>query len=81
MAIKRVTVSLPDDLASRLKSEAGDRSVSAYVAELIYEHLVEAEAGRLWQEYVAEAAVSADDVAAADEILDELRAQQAPDAA
>jgi hypothetical protein len=72
MAIKRVTVSLPEELAARVSAAAGERSVSAYIAALLGEHLEASELERLWREYVDEIGVSADDIAAADEVLDEL---------
>ena len=72
MAIKRVTVSLPEELAIRVSAAAGERSVSAYIAEVLGEHLETSELERLWREFVGEVGVSADDIAAADEVLDAL---------
>ena len=74
MAIKRVTVSLPENLAARVSVAAGERSVSAYIARVLGEHLETSELEVLWREYVSEVGVSADDLAAADEVLDELTA-------
>ena len=74
MAIKRVTVSLPENLATRVSVAAGERSVSAYIARVLGEHLETSELEVLWREYVSEVGVSADDLAAADEVLDELTA-------
>jgi hypothetical protein len=81
MATTRVTISLPADLVAKLKVEAGERSMSAYVAALIQEHLEEAELERLWQAYLADVGVTADDIATADQVLDELLADSATDAA
>jgi hypothetical protein len=74
MAIKRVTVSVPEDLAARISTAAGGRSVSAYIAKVLGEHLETNELERLWREYVGEVGISADDIAAADDVLDELTA-------
>lgn len=81
MAIKRVTVSLPEELAAKLRSEAGGRSVSAYVADLISEHFDESEVERLWRSYLDEVAITSEDIATADEILNKLTARPATDAA
>ncbi|HEX6237563.1 MAG TPA: hypothetical protein VFZ68_10245 [Acidimicrobiales bacterium] len=72
MAIKRVTISLPEELAGRLRAEAGDRPVSAHVADLIARHLEERDLDELWRSYLDEIDLSPDDVAAADRLLDEL---------
>ncbi len=72
--IKRVTISLPEELADRLRAEAGDRSVSAYVGELISEHLDNDDLDALWRGFVEDVGLSADDVAAADQVLDDLTA-------
>jgi hypothetical protein len=37
--MKRVTVSLPDDLAERIRQAAGEGQVSAYVARALGEYL------------------------------------------
>lgn len=74
MTIKRVTISLPAELAEKLSAAAGDRPVSAYLADLIQGHLEDAELGRLWEEYVAGVGVTPDDIATADQVLDELLA-------
>jgi hypothetical protein len=81
VATTRVTVSLPTDLVAKLKTEAGERSMSAFVAALIQEHLEEAELERLWKAYVDDVGVTADDVATADRVLNELLVDPATDAA
>jgi hypothetical protein len=81
MATTRVTVSLPADLVAKLKVEAGERSMSAYVAALIQEHLEDAELERLWQAYLDDVGVTSDDIATADQVLNELLAKPATDAA
>jgi hypothetical protein len=81
VATTRVTVSLPTDLVAKLKTAAGERSLSAFVAALIQEHLEGAESDRLWKAYVDDVGVTADDVATADRVLNELLADPATDAA
>lgn len=79
--IKRVTISLPEEIADRLRADAGDRSVSAHVAELISRHLEDAELDEMWQSYLGDVGLTADDIAAADRLLDELFSNPAHGAA
>jgi Arc/MetJ-type ribon-helix-helix transcriptional regulator len=72
MAIKRLTISLPEDLVESVRGAVGDGSMSAYVADLIREHLRDDDLDTLWRAFVDDVGLSADDVAAADRILDEL---------
>jgi hypothetical protein len=51
MPIKRITISVPDDVAGRIKKAAGGKPVSAWVTNLIAEHLDDAELERRWQEF------------------------------
>lgn len=51
MAIRRITISIPEDTASRLKKAAGETPVSSWVTELIEERLDDAELERKWQEF------------------------------
>jgi len=51
MAIHRITISVPEQVAGRIKKAAGDRAVSAWVTDLIEEHLDDAELERQWQEF------------------------------
>lgn len=54
MAIKRITISLPDELAERLKAAAGDKPVSTWVTELIEHELEQEHLDQLWEDYMAE---------------------------
>jgi len=45
MTIRRITISVPDEVARRVKKAAGSASVSAWVTGLIEEHLEERELG------------------------------------
>ena len=56
MTIRRITISVPEELAVRLKKVAGSMPVSAWVADRLEEHLEEAELVRLWKEFAREVA-------------------------
>jgi hypothetical protein len=51
MSIKRITISVPDEVANRIKKAAGDIPVSAWVKDIVEEHLDEAEFERQWQRF------------------------------
>ncbi|RCV56174.1 hypothetical protein [Marinitenerispora sediminis] len=54
MAIKRLTISIPEELMEKIKEAAGDQSVSSWVAELLERRLEEQRGDRLWMDMVAE---------------------------
>lgn len=54
MSIRRITISVPEELADRIKAAAGDEPVSAWVTELIEEHLAEEDTEALWAAFMAE---------------------------
>lgn len=49
MSTRRITISVPEEIAARIKKEAGAMSVSAWVARLIEKKLEEAELERQWE--------------------------------
>jgi hypothetical protein len=51
MSIRRITISVPDDVARRIKKAAAKMSVSAWVTGIIEERLGDAELDRLWQDF------------------------------
>jgi hypothetical protein len=51
MSIRRITISVPAEIAARIKKAAGHTPVSAWVTGVIEERLDEAELERLWQEF------------------------------
>jgi hypothetical protein len=51
MSIRRITISVPAEIAVRIKKAAGPMPVSAWVTGLIEEHLDDAALERLWQEF------------------------------
>ena len=56
MSIKRITISVPSAVASRIKKAAGRAPVSAWVTEVIEERLDDAELERQWQRFYREVA-------------------------
>ena len=69
MSIKRITISVPEEVAARLKAAAGSTPVSAWVTSLIEEHLDEAELDRLWEEFYHDVSPGRDAIRKADAIL------------
>lgn len=82
MSIKRITISVPEDLADRVKEVAGDEPVSTWVTELIEQELDYEEADRLWEEYMAEVGpIPEGDKAWVDRLTESLRSgDDAPEA-
>ena len=58
MSIKRITISVPSEVARRIKKAAGARPVSSWVTGVIEDHLDEAELERLWEAFYADVAPS-----------------------
>lgn len=50
-SIKRITVSVPEEVARRIKQAAGALPVSTWVTDVIEERLDEAELERQWLEF------------------------------
>lgn len=69
MSTRRITICIPEKTARRIKKAAGRRSVSSWVAEVIEDHLSDAELERQFEEWYASLAPSAEEVAAADAIF------------
>ncbi len=51
MTIRRITISVPEEVAKRIKKAAGPTPVSSWVTSVIEEHLDDAELERLWREF------------------------------
>jgi hypothetical protein len=69
MSIRRITVSVPDQVASRVKDAADGESVSAWVVDLIVDHLDSKALDRHWQSFYDDVAPTKSDVARADKLL------------
>ena len=72
MTVRRVTISVAEAVAKRIKKAAGAAPVSTWVAELIEEHLDDAKLERLWAEFYESVRPSRDDVRAAEAMLGRL---------
>jgi hypothetical protein len=66
MTIQRITISVPNRIARRIRKAAAHKSVSAWVTSVIEDHLAEAELDRRWKEFYREVAPSRENVRAAD---------------
>ena len=51
MTIRRITISVPAEVARRIKKAAGKKPVSAWVTDVIEERLDDAELDRQWDEF------------------------------
>ena len=51
MPIKRITISVPEDVARRIKKAAGKTPVSSWVTDVIEARLDDAELDRHWEEF------------------------------
>jgi hypothetical protein len=65
MSIERITISVPQRLARRIKKAAASMSVSAWVTSVIEERLGDAELEQLWDEFYRSVGPSRADVRAA----------------
>lgn len=78
MTITRVTISMPTDLARKLKKAAGKRPVSAWLTELVEERLAEAEYDRLWNEHFTNFPMSVSDRREGDAMFERLTSAKKP---
>jgi hypothetical protein len=81
MSIRRITISVPVEVARRVKKAAGGTSVSAWVTGLIEEHLEDRELERLWQEFYRSVAPKAGDVRQANALFRRLTKRRRKSAA
>jgi hypothetical protein len=56
MPITRVTISMPSELARKVKKAAGKKPVSAWLTELVDEHLSAQDLEGAWERYIADMA-------------------------
>ena len=69
MTIRRITISVPERVAGRIKKAAGKRPVSTWVTDLIEEHLDDAELKRQWEAFYRDVAPKRVDIRRADAIF------------
>ncbi len=72
MTIRRITISVPDEIAGRIKEAAGEQPVSAWVTDLIAGHLDDTELERLWTEFYEEVAPKRTEIRRADRMFTRL---------
>jgi hypothetical protein len=70
MTIRRITISVQGSVAKRIKKAAGAKPVSAWVTEVIEEHLDDTELERQWEAFVVDVAPSERDERKARGLLD-----------
>ena len=69
MSIKRITISVPSEVAARIKKAAGTAPVSTWLTQLVEEHLDDAELERQWERFYRDVAPSTADVRRAEAIF------------
>ena len=69
MAIRRITISVPEEVAGRIKRAAGGQPVSSWVTGVIEERLDDAELQRQWESFYEDVAPRREDVRRADTIF------------
>ena len=79
MAIRRLTLSIPEELADRIKQAAGDRPVSAWVTDRLEADLNEAELEQQWIEFYDSLNPTAADRAWVDSALQRLHNRKKSD--
>ena len=81
MAIRRITISVPDRLVRRVKRAAGHERVSTWVTRMIEERLYDSELERQWHAFYVSVAPRRDDVRRADAMFRRLTRRRRPGAA
>ena len=72
MSIKRITISVREDVAKRIKKAAAGQPVSSWVTELIEERLDDAELERQWEAFYRDVNPGPSAEQKAKKILDDL---------
>ena len=72
MTIRRITISVPERVAERIKKAAGGKPVSTWVTDLVEEHLDDAELERQWEEFYRDVAPKREDIRRADALFKRL---------
>jgi hypothetical protein len=69
MSIRRITISVPVEVAARIKKAAGKTPVSAWVTGVLEDRLDDAEFEKMWEEFYRSVRPRREDVRRADAIL------------
>ena len=72
MTIRRITISVPEQVAGRIKKAAGDQPVSAWLTDVIAGHLDDRELERLWREFYRDVAPKRAEIRRADQMFTRL---------
>ena len=72
MSIKRITISVPDEVATLIKKAAGGMPVSAWVTGIVEERLEDRKLDRLWNEFYQTVRPQPGDVRRADALFNRL---------
>jgi len=72
MTIRRITISVPEEVATRIKKAAGGKPVSTWVTDLVEEHLDDATLDRQWEEFYRDVSPKPAEVRKADAIFKRL---------
>lgn len=69
VAIKRITISVPEEVAARIKKAAGTVPVSTWVTDLVEEHLEDGELEKQWEAFYRDVSPTREDIRRADAIF------------
>jgi hypothetical protein len=72
MSIRRITISVPEAVAGRIKRAARTQPVSAWVTEVIESHLDEAAMEREWQAFYRDVGLTREDEKKGDRVFNRL---------
>jgi len=72
MSIRRITISVPESVAGRIKRAARSTPVSTWVTDVIEAHLDEAEMERQWRAFYQDLGLSPQDERRGDRLFDRL---------
>jgi hypothetical protein len=72
MTIQRITISVPEEVAGRIRKAAKDNPVSTWVTEVIGERLDDTEQQRQWEAFYRDVAPARQDIRRADAIFKRL---------
>ena len=69
MAIRRITISVSEGVAARIKKAAGAVPVSTWVTDIVEEHLEDEELERQWEAFYRDVGPMREDIRRADAIF------------
>jgi hypothetical protein len=72
MAIRRITISMPETLAEEIKKAAGDRPVWRWVQEVLEERATDEELNHQWEEFYMDVNPDPKAIKQADEMFERL---------